>query len=97
VQDALEPVIGFVSACYVPQQRIFINNLEVAPWTGKLPGYVCNTLATFQNVPFYVYTFPDTAYAPYYFTSGGGLMLARKECLDCRLRSGGTNQKPSFW
>ena len=97
VQDASEPVIGFVSACYVPQQRIFIKNLEVAPWTGKLPGIGCGIMPTPQNIPFYKYTFPDTAYAPYYFVSMGPLMLALKECLDCRLRSGGSNKKPNYW
>jgi hypothetical protein len=94
--DPNEPVIGFVSACSIQERRMFINNAEVSPWPGALPGIDCQVLFIPQDPNFQVFNYPDTNYAPYYFTSGA-IVITKKECLDCRVRAGGTNQKPPFW
>ncbi len=96
--DPNEPVIGFIGASTAPSKRLFINNLEVIDWIPAASGVGCNT----QTIPadplnFSLYTYPDPSYAPYYFTASGALLVvAKKECIDCRLK-GGSNQRPSFW
>ena len=91
-----EPVIGFISAGSVEEKRIFIRNAEVANW--RLPlQQLCDLIFIPQNPTNYlIFDYKDTSYAPYYFTSGGGIAISRKECFDCRLQ-GGSNIKPAFW
>lgn len=93
-----EPVIGFVSACNAVQKRIFISNLELNNWQGPVTGVGCNTVELpYDPLNFGPYTYPDPTYAPYYFTAQGYiLVVAKKDCIDCRLK-GGDNIKPSFW
>jgi hypothetical protein len=97
--DATEPVIGYVSACNIPEKRIFIDNYVDLnnSWPRTFDHLECKLLVIGQNpVNYLIYDYPDPTMAPYYFASGGGLVLTRKECVDCRL-DGATNQKPSFW
>ena len=92
-----EPVIGFVTASTVTEKRMFIDHREVEDFTGGLPSGDC-TVRTWAQDPsnFLRWTYPDTAWGLYYFTSPLGMVIARNTCLDCR-RKGGSNQKPSFW
>ncbi|HYE55188.1 MAG TPA: DUF4249 domain-containing protein [Chitinophagaceae bacterium] len=95
--DPDEPVIGFASASSVTEKRMFISNGELTNWTSLDPKPDCQLQFTPQDPNNYlIYKYPDTAYAPYYFVTGGGIALARKACLECTWH-GGTNQKPSFW
>jgi hypothetical protein len=93
-----EPVIGFVSVSVVTEKRIFIDYKELNGWiTRSIPDIDCGNFYIGQNpIDFRIYTYPDTAYAPQYFVTGGAIMMAKKDCLDCR-RRGGTNIKPAFW
>ncbi|MCW3106680.1 MAG: hypothetical protein JWQ09_1186 [Segetibacter sp.] len=93
-----EPVIGFVSAGSVQQKRIFIKHSEVTNWVIQGPSQeACNVIFIGQNPTNYlIFDYPDTSYAPYYFTSGGGMAISKKACFDCTLQ-GGSNIKPSFW
>lgn len=94
-----EPVIGYISACNVQEKRIFIRNFEVFPWEGSFSSPACGAQKQIGVNPsnYLIYTHSDTTYSPYFFCcGGGGLVLARNECLDCR-RRGGSTQKPSFW
>jgi hypothetical protein len=93
-----QPVIGFISASTVQQQRIFIINTYLNNWSHNQPAFGCDTTIIPQNEPDQlVYNYPDTFYAPWYFiTSSQLLVLASRSCLDCTLL-GGTNIKPSFW
>lgn len=91
------PVIGYLSAYTVQQQRIFIAESSFTNWQHNQPGYGCDTVSipvSFADP--LVYNYPDTSYAPYYFITGGPLVLASRICLDCTLL-GGTNTPPSFW
>jgi len=94
-----EPVIGYISACTVQQQRIFITNAQVPGWVKQEPYNECLTLiiATDPN-NFQIYNYPDTTYTPWYFTGDNipALVVVKKYCVDCRTQ-GGTNSKPTFW
>ncbi len=98
VDDPEEPVIGFVTASSVTQKRLFIKNEELNNWKPLHPTGVCTIINLPVNPANYlIYTYPDPAFAPWYFTGGGGiLVVVQKECIDCTLRKG-TNQKPSYW
>jgi hypothetical protein len=90
-----EPVIGFLSACAVQQQRIGIIETSLHNWIHNEPAFGCDTL----SIPFdfynpFAYNYPDTNYAPYYF-DGTALVLGSAVCLNCLL-FGGTNIHPTF-
>jgi len=92
-----EPVIGFVSASTIQQQRIFIYQSLLHNWAHQSLAFGCDSTQIPVNTTDYrIYTYPDTLFAPWYFVSHGPLVLASKICLDCRLQ-GGNNKKPSYW
>jgi hypothetical protein len=97
ISNPAEPVIGFLNATSVQQQRIFILYEQVSDWTKNQAGFGCDTVEIsydFYN-PF-TYNYPNPNYAPWYFITNGPLVLASTVCLDCTL-SGGTNVRPAFW
>ena len=95
LSNPTEPVIGYIQAGTVQQERIFINNLQLRNW-----AYYVVCPAPDILVP----SIPDSLL--YYFGEGGYVPTAEKypsawygnvaECVDCTLQ-GGSNQKPSFW
>ncbi|HEV2480743.1 MAG TPA: DUF4249 domain-containing protein [Puia sp.] len=93
-----QPVIGYISACSVRQQRIFILAYrDLQNWQNNQPGYICGIDSIPQNTPNpLIWNYPDTLWAPWYFVSNGPLVIASRVCLDCTFE-GGTNIKPSFW
>jgi hypothetical protein len=92
-----EPVIGFLSATSIRQQRLFLYNTNLAGWQHNGEVYACDTVYVPVNpVDYRIYTYPDTMYAPYYFISNGPLVLVSRLCLDCTL-FGGTNVQPPYW
>ena len=98
ITNTKDPVLGYVSASSVQEQRLFISNSQLPNWQSN-PAYSCTT----QSVPtdplnLLVYTYPDPSYGPYHFEGDFiiFLVVAPRECLDCRYQ-GGTNVKPSFW
>ncbi|HMH22109.1 MAG TPA: DUF4249 domain-containing protein [Puia sp.] len=101
VNNAAEPVIGYLTASSVEQKRLFIHHNELSQWD-SIP-IACETRVVGQNpndFSDYPYDNPASPYytpgfLPYYFSSGA-IVLARSECVDCLVR-GGTNQRPSFW
>jgi len=93
-----DKTIGFVYATSMTQRRIFISYREVENWHYQGEQQDCsNFIYTYADpVDFRIFDYPDTTYAPYYFQSGGGLVLVRKSCTYCTYY-GGSNVKPSFW
>jgi Domain of unknown function (DUF4249) len=92
-----EPVIGYLSASSVQQQRLFLYNTNLSNWPHNSPGFGCDTTTIPVNpADFRIYTYPDTFYAPYYFISNGPLVVASKICLDCTL-FGGNTIRPPYW
>ena len=89
-----EPVIGFLSASSISQQRLFIDNSQVHNWDTLVLDCPLRQTVWDQN-NFHNYNYPDTLWGPYYF-SGPVLYLTKRDCLDCR-EQGGTLTKPSYW
>jgi hypothetical protein len=92
-----QPVIGFMTACTLQQQRIFIDISRLSNWPHNSAAFGCDTVEI--NYDFYHpfnFNYPDTNYAPWYYITNGPLVLASKICLDCLL-FGGTNIKPPYW
>jgi hypothetical protein len=92
-----EPVIGFISANSVQQQRIFVYETYLTNWIHNSPAFGCDTIQIAYNPnSFPAFNPVDTGYGPYYFNGPTVLVLAPNFCLDCT-RFGGTTVKPSFW
>lgn len=96
LSNPAEPVIGFLSAGSVQQQRIFVDHTALTGWVETSSGLNCDTLTIAPHANVYEYDYPDTNFAPYYFHGNTALIIARKTCLYCT-SLGGTNIKPSFW
>ena len=98
LDDATEPVIGFVSAAAQEVKRIFIVHDDLNDWAfDPFDGYVCGSDFIPKSYPDpFLYTYTDPAYVPWYFTDAGYLYVSTKECVDCT-QKGGTNRRPSFW
>jgi hypothetical protein len=91
------PVIGFISASSVQQQRINIYISSLTNWIHNSPGLNCGTIEIGYNAgDFPAFSYPDTSYGPYYFNGPDSLVLAPRFCTNC-LYFGGTTTKPSFW
>jgi hypothetical protein len=91
-----EPVIGYISAGTVQQQRIFISNDQVFGWDYSLecPFLDVKIPDDSADVRFY---FGSGLYEALYFQTGLGVYYAnRTSCLDCTIQ-GGSNVKPPFW
>lgn len=100
VKNQSEVVIGFFTASSVQQKRIFISKNEVSNWNFVDSNRECGEkIIAHTPLPdpaFYLYNFPDPDYYPYYFCGSTCLYIARRECVDCRVK-GGVNHKPSYW
>ncbi|HXB95850.1 MAG TPA: DUF4249 domain-containing protein [Puia sp.] len=97
ITDPSEPVIGFLSASTVQQQRIFVYHSNLNSWKDEQLIYGCDSLSIPVNpMNPLIYNYPDTFYAPWYFEPPGYLVLGSRFCIDCTL-FGGINQRPSYW
>jgi hypothetical protein len=96
ISNANEPVIGYISAGITQEKRLFITKFEVEDWVNTETGPDCYIKSIAQNPNnFLIYDYPDPTYTVYYFVTGG-IILAKKVCLDCRTK-GGSTVKPFFW
>jgi hypothetical protein len=92
-----EPVIGYLTATSVQQQRILILYEQVTNWTLNQAGFGCDTVEiSYDDLNPFVYNYPNPNYAPWYYITNGPLVLASRVCLDCTL-TGGTNVRPLYW
>jgi hypothetical protein len=96
ITNPSEPVIGYLSASSVAQQRLFIADSVLTGWVNPISPPECHLGAAPYSFTIYpAYPVTDTSVGPYYF-SGSNMITAPRSCLDCRYQ-GGTRIKPSFW
>ena len=94
VDQAAEPVLGYVGAHTVQQRRLFISRAEL-PLPKKFkfenPYQDCMYGGNFTEDYFKIY-----GTVPISFIGSSPLLYgSTRECADCRVR--GSNVKPSFW
>jgi hypothetical protein len=108
VDKSSEPVLGFIGAHTVQQQRLFVGQSELpsliatqydTPYVSCLTAnqYFCsNGICDAQSV---INLFASPQNIPLDFIAdpvyGAGILSASAACADCRTR--GTTTKPSFW
>ena len=97
ITNPSEPVIGFVSAGTVQQQRIFIKSIDIPSYYNP----ICPSPDTVVTFGMLRHFYEDLDFIPVskYFNGAGnfaGWLSAPADCADCRLQ-GGKTQKPSFW
>ncbi len=91
-----EPVIGYISAGTVQQQRIFISRQQIPYW---YYAFICPMPNdTVPNLPdSFTRYFAESGLVPIEQISPGGSYSANLAgCVDCRLQ-GGSTRVPSFW
>ncbi|HZF63213.1 MAG TPA: DUF4249 domain-containing protein [Chitinophagaceae bacterium] len=92
VTDPDDPVVGYVGASVVREQRIFIRAAEISAPRFKM---TCPT----DTIPVDSIYFAVPASLPYNAVQRGpsidSYLVSTPRCVDCTLR--GTNVKPSFW
>ncbi|MEP6682091.1 MAG: DUF4249 domain-containing protein [Parafilimonas sp.] len=93
ITDASEPVIGFISACSIAQQRIFIK-WEQIQWPLQSLGCMDELISPDKVKE----TFASGSLSPVGYGSNppGSIFGDAAECVDCRLNGGGTTVKPSY-
>ena len=97
-----EPVLGFVGATSVVEQRLFIDRFKLPPeWQFKETLYP-HCLLGLDEFPAPRYKgmtyddfFRDSVFRTPVSRKEGAYTAQVIECVDCRIR--GTNVKPSFW
>jgi hypothetical protein len=93
VDNASEPVLGFVGASTQQTTRLFIDRQELPfPrfWVFDTPYNSCESA---DDLPKELFNNPGNIPLSYYM--GSSFTGATQQCTDCRLR--GSNVKPSFW
>lgn len=95
--DPTEPVIGYVTASSVEEQRIFINASQVPDW--RFPQ-ACEVQTVTPDSVFYY--FEILGYSPFEADIPPGTNVPKAYfgsygvCVDCTKRNG-TKTRPSFW
>jgi hypothetical protein len=95
-----EPVIGFVSAGTLQQQRIFISRSQLPSWR-YIPGCLSSDTLVPKDPASLSHFYDELRYLPInaVYTQQDVLIGWNSDldvCIDCRLQ-GGVNKKPSFW
>ncbi len=110
LDNASEPVLGFVGAHTVQQQRLFIDHTQLpyladseydTPYNGCAVAnqYYCTGTPLICDFEGVTNLFRSPENVPISFISdtdlGAGISSGSADCVDCRKR--GTTTKPSFW
>ncbi|WP_113651904.1 DUF4249 domain-containing protein [Pedobacter namyangjuensis] len=95
LNNANEPVIGYVSAGSVSTKRVYVNKADVPNFRVE-PDRVCiePLLVVEVSGSDYRTTFSGGFNVPIE-EFGAGVYASSRACVDCTLR--GTNKKPTFW
>ena len=94
ITDPGRPVLGYVSASSVSEQRLFIRWQDLEDRRDPQAGMRCDEkFISFEQAAEYLTD--REKYRIAYFTQGA-IVIARMLCVDCTLR-GGTNVKPTYW
>jgi len=88
-----QPVVGWVSAGTLQQQRIFITRSQVPGWSYNNSCPIPTRLVPPDSTDFYFATFQ---WIPLDALTQGHYPAAAAICVDCTLQ-GGITTKPSFW
>ncbi|WP_165768173.1 DUF4249 domain-containing protein [Hymenobacter amundsenii] len=103
--DESEPVLGFVGAATVREQRLFINRAQL-PFEWQFVDDIYRTCVDVDTFPSARYKPSDWTYDEMFGDSVARMPVARigpgetytgqtQACVDCRLH--GSNVSPSFW
>jgi len=105
-----EPVVGYITAGAVAQQRIFIDSSQLPAWVPVTSDSICtlDTLLYARPIilkagpPIVAFEVHDLIYTGIKIpidkvgeSPKGGFSAAFPHCVDCTLR--GTNKQPAFW
>ena len=93
ITDPNEPVVGFISACSVSQQRIYINWKQVQ-WPFYFPS--CKDSVVAPAMVETVYSGPFLLPITYVSPPRDAVLGSAPECVDCRLTGGGTTVRPPY-
>jgi hypothetical protein len=100
LSNPAEPVIGYISAGTVQQQRIFISSARVPGWGYEFFCPNSKDKLVPNNTDSFQLYFGEAGYIPtepvYQADTVFGYDAQTGICVDCTLR-GGTTQAPSFW
>jgi len=92
-----EPVIGYISAGTIQQQRIFIRRGQLSYWTYNI---ACEGIDTFVRVGKQDTFFKFGSFTPLDIMLFDGRPVGwtanQNSCIDCRVL-GGVTKRPSFW
>jgi len=93
VTNPSEPVVGYISACSLSQQRIYINWSQVR-W--PRPFRECEDTTVVSSMIDSVFSTPIYLPITYVFMPPGAVFGSSAECVDCRLNGGGTTVRPPY-
>ena len=94
--DNSRVAVGFISVGKVTEKRIFIMNSAMNLWPAPNEEDVCPSISD-RPAKSIEFIKQNPSYVPAYFeTLSGNLVIARKNCVDCRIEKG-SNVKPVFW
>jgi Domain of unknown function (DUF4249) len=95
LSNPAEPVIGYVSAGTLQQQRIFINRFQIPTWLYAygcpIPDRVIPTILDSM-----ILYFDYLGYVPIDRPGDNTVQVGFGQCVDCRTQ-GGTTTVPPFW
>jgi hypothetical protein len=88
--------IGFITASTETTKRLFIRNSELTLWPRTDPDQSCPEVIYSTRSQAEDFLRNNPSFLPAVIQTTGGLSVAPRICVDCRLL-GGTTQKPIFW